>query len=239
MLDSFPPPRTRRRKRQLTTAVVVAVAVLAGIAVFLTRHSGGNTGTAAGRTPAGSRTTQAGTARSPRGGPAGPGSVSTALVFPHAQVTAGGMKFGRVTAVLNEQCALAARGAFAAALKSADCQRVVRGTFVDGAKRYAVTAGVAELPSPAAARRAERSANFGPDVWFTGLDGPAKSGTTAVSKSVGLGYQTVYGRYIVYALATYSDGRNPTGHAAAVKRLKDLAKSFTSMTRQPLIAPGK
>jgi hypothetical protein len=165
--------------------------------------------------------------------------VSTALVFPHARVAADGIKFGRVAAVLNERCLLAARAAFAAALKSAGCQRVARATFVDRARRYAVTAGVAELPSPAAARLADRSADFGPDIWFTGLDGPAKSGATRVSQSVGLGYGTVYRRYIVYALATYSDGRNPTGHAAAVKRLKKLARSFTRMAREPLSAPGK
>ena len=86
---------------------------------------------------------------------------------------------------------------------------------MDNAKRYAVTTGVAQLPSPAAASQAGRSIDFRRDVWFTGLDGPAHSGAAAVSKSVGLGYDVVYGRYIIYSLATYSSGRDP---AAAQRR---------------------
>jgi hypothetical protein len=220
----------------LTTVAVVAVALLAGIAIFVTRHSGRKAGHAPGPAAAGSRKTEGGATRS---APIGPRAISTALIFPHAHVVAEGIKFHRVIEVLNDQCVLTARGAFATTLKSAGCHRVARATFVDGGKRYAVTAGVAELPSRGAANLANRTTNFGPDVWFTGLDGPAKSGATAVSKSVGLGYDTVYGRYIVYALATNSNRRNPTGHAAAVETLRHLAKSFALMARQQLLAPGK
>ena len=92
-------------------------------------------------------------------------------------------------------------------------------------------------PSPAASR-VDRTKNFRKDVWFTGLDGPAHSGATAVSKSVGLGYNIVYSRYIIYSLATYSSGRDPAGHAAAVKTLKDLARSFAFMSRQQLTTQG-
>lgn len=230
------PPQVRRRNRLLTTAAVVAIALLAGIAIFVIRHSGGKAGHTPGPASAASRKPDAGATHEAS---IGPRAISAALIFPHAHVVAGGITFHRVTAVLNKQCALTARGAFAKALKSGGCRRVVRATFVDSAKRYAVTAGVARLSSPAAAKAANRSMHFGPDVWFTGLDGPARSGATVVSTSVGLGYDTVYGRYIVYALATYSDGRSPAGHAAAVKTLKDLARSFGVMARQPLVAQAE
>jgi hypothetical protein len=229
----------RRKNRLLTVAAVVAVALVGAIAIIMTRHSGGTAGHAVRSSPAGSRSTDARAASRGGRGAAAPHRITTAMIFPGAHVVADGIKFGRVTAVLNKECTLAARGAFASGLKSAGCTRVVRATFVDNAKRYAVTAGVAELPSRAAAGQANRKTDFGKDVWFTGLDGPAHSGATAVSKSVGLGYEIVDGRYIVYSLATYSSGRNPTGHAAAVKTLKDLAKSFVAMSRQPLTTHGK
>jgi hypothetical protein len=218
---------------------VVAVALLAGIAIIMTRYAGGTAGHAVRSTPAGSGRTDSGAAGSSGRTATAQDRITTAMIFPHAHVTADGIKFGRVTAVLNKGCKLTARGAFASALTSAGCSRVARATFVDKAKRYAVTAGVAELPSPAAASHVDRTKNLRRDVWFTGLDGPAHSGATAVSKSVGLGYNIVYGRYIIYSLATYSSGRNPAGHAAAIKTLKDLARSFAVMSRQPLTTHGK
>jgi hypothetical protein len=244
MLDSFPPPGRRRRNRLLVAATVTAAAVLAVVAVFVTRHPGGQPGAAPRPVPAGSRATDANpssarSTRSVHSPQASPGQIATGQLFPHAQVTADGIRFRRVTPVLNQKCSAAARAAFAAALKSAGCQRVIRATFVDTASRYAVTAGVAELPSPAAASRADRSRKFGEDVWFVGLDGPAKSGATELSRSVGVGYDTVYGQYIVYALATNSDGRNPTGHAAQVQTLKALARSFTAVAGQPLTGLAK
>jgi hypothetical protein len=136
--------------------------------------------------------------------------------------------------VLNTQCSLAARGAFAAALSSAGCQRVARATFVDSAKQYAVTAGVAALPSDGAAGRVDGAKRFGPDIWFTGLDGPAHSGASIIGKTVGVGYDVVYGRFIVYALATYATGRNPTGQQAEVQALSALARSFAMLAEQPL-----
>jgi hypothetical protein len=237
---------TWRRNALLAAVAVVAVALVGGIAIILTRHPGGTAGDAVRSAPAGSQATSAGAAGAAgRGGDRGDRGaasqhrITTTMIFPRAHVEANGTEFGRVTAILNEKCTSAARGAFASALTSAGCQQVVRATFVDKAKRYAVTAGVAELPSPAAASSVDRSRRFGPDVWFTGLDGPARSGATKVSKSVGVGYNVVYGRYIVYSLATYSSGQNPTGHADAVRTLKELAKSFATMSRNPLITQGK
>jgi hypothetical protein len=232
-------PKRRKHTLLATVAAVVAAALLGGIAIIVTRHPGATANQAVRPTPAGSRSANTGTAGRGGGGHAVRRRISTAMIFPDAHVVADGITFGRVTAVLNKKCTLTAHGAFAAALASAGCRRVARATFVDNAKRYAVTAGVAQLPSPAAARQADRSTDFGRDAWFTGLDGPAHSGAAAVSKSVGVGYDVVYGRYIIYSLATYSSGRNPTGHKSAVKTLKDLAKSFAAMNRRPLTAHGK
>jgi len=237
-LDTFSALGRRRKNRLLTVATLVAVALLCAVAVLVTRHPGGKAGRTPSPAPAGSGPGQSRASGSPgvSGGPAG--TISTALIFPRASVAAGGLPFGRVIAMLNKQCARTARGAFAAALDSAGCQRVVRATYVDSAKRYAVTVGVAQLPSPAAASQANRGAKFGPDIWFTGLDGSRRSGATAVSTSVGFGYDVVYGRYIIYALATYSSGRNPTRHAGEVRALQKLSQAFTALARQPLLGAG-
>ncbi len=248
VLENFPPPGRRRGNRLLATAAVLAAALVAAAAVFITRHPGGRSGRTPSPAAAGSRVTGASpTARNAKSAGSAPsgrnqasqGQISAGQVFAHGQVVADGIRFHRVTGVLTQECSAATRGVFTAALKSAGCQRVIRATFVDSAKRYAVTAGVAELPSPAAASSADRSRKFGQDVWFTGLDGPAKSGATAVSTSVGVGYDTVDSRYIVYALATNSDGRNPTSHTTQVRTLKALARSFTAVTLQPLARSPK
>ena len=237
---SLPPRRRRRKTRLLTAAMVVAVALLAAVAVFVTRHPGGKAGHTPSPAPAGSRNTAAGqSAPGASSALTSPRSVSAALIFPQAHVLADGLRFSRVIVAMNKQCARAARGAFATALNSAGCQSVTRATFADTGRRYAITAGVAELPSAASASQADSSGRFGPDVWFTGLNGPPHSGATAVSRSVGFGYEVVYGRYIIYALATYSDGRNPTGHAGKVRMLKNLSRSFTALVRQSLLAAAK
>jgi hypothetical protein len=219
--------------------MVVALTLLSAVAIFfVTRHPSGKAGRTPSPAPAGSRTAAArpGGTGAVRTALTGPGLISTALIFPHSLVVVDGIQFSRVIAVLNNPCAPAARGAFAAGLISAGCQRVVRATFADSSRRYAVTVGVAAFPSPAAASLANRRGKFGRDVWLTGLNGPAGSGATAVSASVGLGYDVVYGRYIVYALATFSNGRNPTGHAGKVRMLTALSQSFAALAGRPLLA---
>jgi hypothetical protein len=239
-------PSRRRKNLLLATAGVVTVALLAAITIFATHHSAGNSARTPSPTPAAAGGRGATTGATPSASSARTNSalanlapITLAEIFPRAQVVADGIKFTRVIAVLNDECSLAARAAFAGALASAGCQRVVRATFVDSARRYAVTVGVAALPSDAAADRVNGAKEFGPDVWFVGLDGHVGSGAATVSKTVGVGYDVVYGRFIIYALATYGDGRNPTGQAAEVQQLKTLSQSFTAMARQPIVALAK
>lgn len=164
--------------------------------------------------------------------------MTAAQVFPHSQQVVDGMQFTRVAAETDEDCSVTANGAFAAALVSDGCTQVIRATFVDSSKRYAITAGVAVLPSGAAARSADDTKQFGPDIWFTGLDGPAGSGASIISKTVGLGYDVLYQRFIFYALATYSDGHNPTGQASQIQALTSLGRSFAMLAGQPVMAGG-
>ncbi|MGH3159739.1 MAG: hypothetical protein ACRDNF_24635, partial [Streptosporangiaceae bacterium] len=112
--------------------------------------------------------------------------------------------------------------------------RVVRATYVDAGKQYVVTAGVAAMPTPADATTADGTKHFGSDVWFTALNGPARSGATAATKTVGVGDDVVDDRFIVFALSCYSNGQNPTGHASEIQTLTGLSRSFSAEVEQQL-----
>jgi hypothetical protein len=115
---------------------------------------------------------------------------------------------------------------------------VVRATFVDSHKRYAVTAGVAALPTSAAARRADEKENFGNGSWFTGLNGHHGSGAQNLESAAGYAYDLVEGRYIIYAFATNANGAPLTGGSRSKDgtTLNSLSRSFALMVRQPIDA---
>jgi hypothetical protein len=234
----------RRRGYRLSAVAAVVAAVLVGVVAFVvTHHSPGRTGRSAdpiaatnslGASPASSHPTAATSASAKQPAPDNKKTITPSDIFAQAQVTINGVKFTRVVSALNTRCSLAARGAFATALSAAKCQRVARATFVDSAKQYAITAGVAALPSDAVASKVDGAKQFGPDVWFTGLDGPAHSGASVIGKTVGVGYDVVYGRFIVYTLATYATGRNPTGQVRELQILGALGHSFAMLAERPL-----
>jgi hypothetical protein len=227
--------RRRRRTRLVITACVAAVVLLAGVAAFVTRHQAGTAGRSPSPTPAAANRTSTRTA-SPggNGGLADPTKITLADVFPGTRLVADGMTFNLVTSRIDSRCSLAAHGSFAAALTSAGCQRVVRATFVSSPRQYAVTAGVAVLPSLAAARQVDNVKKFGPDIWFTGLNGAPGSNTSLITKSGGYGYEVVDGRYILFAFAAFSDGRSPTSRGANLSLLVSLSSSFTQLAQQSI-----
>jgi hypothetical protein len=203
-------------------ALVAGLAVSAGI-LLATKHKPGNAS-------AGSNPTAGGTST-----PAAKlGPVSVANIFPQTQLNIDGLRFTRVAATMARNCASAANGAFASALASAGCKRVVRATYVDSHKQYVVTAGVAAMPTRADAKKADAVKKFGPDLWFTALDGPANSGASAASKTVGVGSDVVDNRFIVFALSSYSNGQNPTGHPSDIQTLTELSQAFTNQVEQQL-----
>jgi hypothetical protein len=136
--------------------------------------------------------------------------------------------------VVNSKCALAARAAFARALKADGCERVVRATYVDTRKRYAVTAGVAALPTRAAAQSADHKENFRKGAWFTGLNGRRGTGAQNLDSAAGYAYDLVEGRYIIYAFATDANGAPLSGNKKQERLLNSLSRSFALMVRQPI-----
>ncbi|GAB1823060.1 hypothetical protein [Herbidospora sp. RD11066] len=138
-----------------------------------------------------------------------PRKLTLAEAFPAAKVTLNGRTFKRVKVNITDDCAAAAAGAFAQSLSENDCRRVLRATYVDGKKQYAVTTGIAVLPTKEAALAVDQTKNLGSNLWFRGLNGDADSGADRVAISGGYAAGMVWGRYIVFSYATYADGHTP------------------------------
>ncbi|MFC6086665.1 hypothetical protein [Sphaerisporangium aureirubrum] len=136
--------------------------------------------------------------------------------FGQKRVVLNGRTYVRVKADITAQCGKFAVGTFATALKQQKCTRVLRATYVDARRKYAITTGIAVFPTKAAAVAADRKKNLGKTIWFRGLAGPAGSGADKADISGGYAAGLVWGRYIVFSFATYSDGHTPT------KQEKDL-----------------
>ena len=153
--------------------------------------------------------------------------------FPAASVSAGGTTFTQVRATVLDGCKGAAKGGFATALRSAGCERVVGATYVDTDEKYAVTTGIAALPSKDDAARAARAADSRKGAWFAAL--PAKKGTGADKIDTAGGYAASlnWGRYIVFSYATYSDGHTP---GAKDKHLVRLSQEFRTTATKAIAA---
>ncbi|POM25356.1 hypothetical protein BTM25_40000 [Actinomadura rubteroloni] len=158
-----------------------------------------------------------------------PGPLALTAVFPTAAVTLGGRGYVRDRSSVNHDCALTARGAMATALVREKCRTVVRVTFVDRAKTLAITAGVAVLPSKAAALRTGRAGDPSRYEWFRGMQGK-RSGQ--IDRAGGYAAATIRGRYVIYAYAQYLKGRPASGGP----NLKTVARQFIDYAVRPVVA---
>jgi hypothetical protein len=132
---------------------------------------------------------------------------------------------------ITDKCDEGAAGKFAAALKDQNCQRLLRATYVDGKRRYAITTGIAVLPTKDAAVKADAAKDLGKNVWFRGLAAAAGTGGERVDISGGYAAGLLWGRYIVFSYATYSDGHTPKPKE---KDLAPISGAFRDTTSKPL-----
>jgi hypothetical protein len=224
--------RTSRKALIIGLSAAAAVIVAAGAAYALTQHAPAPPSAKPSQAPAPTPTDNISSVQTD------PKPITGKEIFPHGKVTEDGLRFVRVAQVANKKCGLAARGSFARALKAGGCERVVRATYVDSHKRYAVTTGVAALPTSAAAQSVDHKENFKTGAWFTGLNGKHGTGAQNLSHAAGYAYDLVEGRYIVYAFSTDANGKPLSGSAAQNKLLNSLSRSFALMARQPIDARG-
>ncbi|MEV4092448.1 hypothetical protein [Streptosporangium saharense] len=155
-----------------------------------------------------------------------PGKMTVADAFTK-KVTLAGATFVRVKTDVTSKCDEAAAGRFANTLANQDCRQVLRATYVDSKRKYAVTTGIAVLPTLQSAVEVDRTKNLGSNLWFRGLPGSAGSGAERVGIAGGYAAGLVWGRYIVFSYATFSDGHTPT---AKEKTLGKVSGAFRDET---------
>ncbi|MGI8328566.1 hypothetical protein ACRYCC_01305 [Actinomadura scrupuli] len=157
-----------------------------------------------------------------------PKALALTEVFPSAKLALGGRTYVQDRTSVNHRCALAARGAMAKALQQGRCSSVVRATYVDSTKKYAVTTGIAVLPTRVTAVTVSKAGDPSRYEWFRGLQGKV---ATKIDQAGGWAASTVRGRYIVYAYAQYADGTKPQPDDAA---LKALSRQFIGYAVRPI-----
>ncbi|OPG04756.1 hypothetical protein [Microbispora sp. GKU 823] len=226
-----PPPSGGKVKRIVMAAGAVVVVGAIGTAAYFA-YSGEPDGGQAARTPA------ATTAPSSSDEPTPSSTVASAILdseqtdpktlkpgeaFPAEKVTLAGRTYRRVKVDVTDDCGKAAAGAFAQALTEQQCRRVLRATYVDGKRQYAVTTGIAVLPGKTEALAVDQAKDLNANVWFRGLDGDKASRADKVSISGGYAAGMVWGRYIVFSYATYADGHTPDAND---KNLAPISGAF-------------
>ncbi|MEU7741452.1 hypothetical protein [Nonomuraea sp. NPDC049158] len=160
-----------------------------------------------------------------------PRKMSLSEAFPKKKIEAEGAVFAKVKTDMTGSCEKAASGPFADALREQKCSRIVRATYVDTKRRYAVTTGIAVLPTKEAAMSADKAKNLGRNVWFRGLPSAAGTGGERVEIAGGYAAGLVWGRYIVFSYATYADGHTP---GTKEKTLGKVSGAFRDQTSQAL-----
>ncbi|MCW2880460.1 MAG: putative domain containing protein [Sphaerisporangium sp.] len=157
-----------------------------------------------------------------------PKKLTLKEAFAQQRVSVGGRAYTRAKVDITAQCEKVAVGTFATALKRQKCGRVLRATYVDSKQRYAVTTGIAVFPTKAAAVAADKKKNLGNTVWFRGLAGGAGSGADKADISGGYAAGLVWGRYIVFSFATYSDGHTPNSKEKDLGAVSGAFRDYTA-----------
>lgn len=237
----FAPIEIQPQKSKRALFATLGVLVLAGVATggfFAVRSadtSAASGVTASARTtPPAPQPTAAATPAQPAGSAmlnseiTDPKTLSLKEAFPDKKIKLAGATFTRVKTQVADDCTDAASGPFAAALKEQKCSRVLRATYVDGKRRYAVTTGIAVLPSKDAAVEVDQAKDLGRNLWFRGLAGPDGSGGDRVHIAGGYAAGLVWGRYIVFSYATHADGHTPDGKEKALVKVSGEFRDETA-----------
>ncbi|NUP02336.1 MAG: hypothetical protein HOW59_30880 [Nonomuraea sp.] len=244
-----PPPKGKSKRALLVTLGALALAGVATGGFFAYRALSTTPPTAtAGALPTATPSPSAEPATSPPTGVPGasvlnseetdPQKLSLSEAFPKKKVSAAGMTFTRVKTDVETDCEKAASGAFADALHEGKCSRIVRATYVDSKKRYALTTGIAVLPTKEAAVQADQAKNLSRNVWFRPLPGAEGSGAERVHIAGGYAAGLVWGRYIVFSYATHADGHTPEAKEKTLTKVSGAFRDQTSLVLERRVTKG-
>lgn len=159
-----------------------------------------------------------------------PKDLSFTEAFPETTVELGSRTFGRDRWSVNKDLSYAARGSMLKALQRESCRKVVRATFVNKIKTWAVTTGIAVMPNRAAALRVSRAGDPAKYEWFRGMSGQEAKD---IDRAGGYAAVTVRGRYVIYAYVQDPSGKQiKPGDQLA----KQIAQEFLGYDARPIEA---
>lgn len=185
---------TRAKKRRLLIVAGFAVLlVVAGGGTFLLASGGG--GTDSGGATAATVADEADD----------PGALAAEDLFPETLDVEGGT-FTRVAVDDVEDCSAGAHGDYGQVLADNECRQMVRASYLSEDEGHAVTIGVAAMPSDEEAATAMDAQDLVGAQWFAGLAGEEGSPAERLGHAGGHGSSGQWGRYLLFALATNSDG---------------------------------
>ncbi|MFB4301543.1 hypothetical protein [Actinomadura sp. NTSP31] len=162
-----------------------------------------------------------------------PKDLSFTEAYPDAAVDLGERTFDRDRWSVNKDLSYAARGSMLKALQQDKCRKVVRATFINRLKTWAVTTGIAVMPNRAAALRASRAGDPGKYEWFRGMSGKQAKD---IDRAGGYAATTVRGRYVIYAYVQDPSGKQvKPGNVQA----KQIAQQFLGYSARPIEARAR
>ncbi|WP_148046352.1 hypothetical protein [Halostreptopolyspora alba] len=161
---------------------------------------------------------------------AGSGSLEPGDVFPET-VEVAGETYELAITDDTEQCGTAAHGGYGQVLDDNGCEQIIRASYVNEDRTRAVTTGVAAMATAEDATSAREAQDLENAEWFAGLSGKDGSGTERMEFAAGHGSGSQWDRYLVFALASNTDGRAAEG---SMEDLTEVGDEFAEVPYEAL-----
>ncbi len=220
--DGYPQQRSRKRTVIMAAGFVALLVVAAGGAFYFA--SGGfGAGGAGGADTA---------TVSDEGND--PGTLSPDSLFPEELEIEGQGTFSRVAVDDSEDCATGTHGDYGQVLAANDCRQLVRASYLSEDQNHAVTVGIAAMPGDTEAGEAVDSQDLVGSEWFAGLPGEEGTPAERLGYSGGYGSSGQWGRYVLFSLATNSDGSDDSEEGADATELRDIGEGFIETVYEAL-----
>ena len=143
------------------------------------------------------------------------GALTADSLFPETLEVDGQGSFSRVAVDDTEECATGGHGDYGAVLADNGCRQLVRASYLSEDESQAVTVGVAAMSDAESAATALNAQDLDEAQWFAGLAGEEGSPAERLGHAGGHGSGGQWGRYLLFSLATNSDGSDDGVEALA------------------------
>ena len=194
--DDYPESGTKKRTILMASAFVVFLLIAGGSTFLFAR--GVPSGGADAATVADEE--------------ADPGALDPSTLFPETlEIEDHEGEFTRVATADDEDCATGAHRDYGQVLADNDCRQLVRASYLSEDENHAVTIGVAAMPATEEAETVREAQDLVASEWFAGLAGEEGTPAERLGYAGGHGISGHWGRYVLFSLATNSDGTPEDG----------------------------